>query len=173
MRFSSTSRTVSPSASTWRLLPASGRRTGGMRTVGTASDSTGVHVLEAVDRSERREDENPDRGEPDRDHAARDDRGRGAEERGCDAGLEGAELVRRAEEDHLDREHAAAELVRRRERERRRADVHADHVDEAAHRESSEREREGVREPEDDHAGAEGGDDEQQRVAYAPAERAS
>ena len=62
----------------------------------------------------------PDGGEPDRHRAAGDDRRHGAEQRRRDAGLEGAELVRGADEHHLDREHAPAQLVGRRERDGRR-----------------------------------------------------
>ena len=66
--------------------------------------------------------------------------------------LEGAELVRGADEDALDGVDAAAQRVRRRERDDRRADVHAEHVDVAADRERGEREREPARQAEDDHA---------------------
>ena len=59
-----------------------------------------------------------------------------------DARLEGAELVRGADEDHLDGRHPPAELVRRDQRDRRRADVDADHVHEPGDREGRERERE-------------------------------
>ena len=56
---------------------------------------------------------------------------------------------------------------------RRRADVHADHVDEAGDRERGERERQRLRQAEDDHHRPEGRDDDEQRRAGAVAERAA
>src|SRR6058998_937770 len=55
-----------------------------------------------------------------------DDGERGARERGDEAGLRRAELVRRADEDHVDGAHAAAERVGRRELDRRVAQDDAD-----------------------------------------------
>ena len=97
--------------------------------------------------------------------------GTGAEQRRGGAGLERAELVRGADEDVLDREHAPAQLVGRDHRDGRRADVHADHVDEAAHRQREHRERQPLREPEHDHAHAEERDDDEQRRARVRPQR--
>src|SRR5579884_3957700 len=170
-RLSSTSRTVDPAASTWRRPPASGRRTGGMRTCGIRAKATRSGVVEAVDRRERGEEPGLRRREPDRDRAAGDDRRHRAEQRGRGAGLERAELVRGADEDPLDREHAPAQLVRGRERDGGRADVHAEHVGEAADGERDAGERQRAREPEDDHARPERGDGDEQRPADAVCER--
>ena len=76
-------------------------------------------------------------------------------------GLERAELVRRADEHPLDGVDAPAHVVRRRQGDHRRANVHREHVDEAADREREQREQERAGEPEDDHARAERADGEQ------------
>ena len=65
------------------------------------------------------EEPRPRHRDADRRDAADHDRRHRADERRRDARLEGAELVRRADEDHLDRVHPSAQLVRRDEREDR------------------------------------------------------
>ena len=75
------------------------------------------------------------------------------------ARLERAELVRRGDEDHLDGADPAAQRVRRDHRDRGRADVHADHVDEAGDGERGERERDPLRRAPDDVQRAEEDDD--------------
>ena len=103
-------------------LAAAARRSGG-------SSATGPQLVQPVDARKRREQPPPEHRDPDRRDAADHDSGYGADERRRDPGLERAELVRRADEDHLDRVHAPAELVRRDERQDRRAEDHAHEVE--------------------------------------------
>ena len=85
---------------------------------------------------------------PPRDQTA----GTRADQRGRDSGLERAELVRRADEDHLDGVHAAAQLVRRHEREDRRcAGPCSRGRTPRRSRQGEQREPHRAREPEHDH----------------------
>jgi len=115
----------------------------------------------------------PAQRERNRDEAAGDDRRNRAQQGRRCARLEGAELVRRADEYVLDRVHPAAQLARGCQRGDRRADVHRDHVDEAADRQREQRQPEPARQPEHDHADAEHADDEEQRPPGATAEGAA
>jgi GTP-binding protein len=122
----------------------------------------GLQLVQPVDPGQRREELPPDSGHDHGRHAAEDDRRNGADERRGDARFECAELVRRADEHHLDRGDATAELVRRQERQDRRAQDDADRVQRRAEREREHREPHRAREPEGDHAHPEPRDHDEQ-----------
>ena len=109
-------------------------------------------LVQPVDTGERGEQPPPDAGDDDRRDAAEHDGRNGADQRRRDAGLEGAELVRRADEDHLHGVHAPAELVGRDERQDRRRRTTLTMSNAAADSEREHREPHRAREPEDDHA---------------------
>ena len=111
-------------------------------------------LVEPVDVAKVGEEPRPRDRDADREHAADHDGRHRADERRRDARLEGAELVRGADEDHLDGVDPAAQLVGRHEREDRLAEHDAHHVDAAARREREEREPHRLREPEHDHRDA-------------------
>ena len=96
------------------------------------------------------------------DPAADDARDRAEDLRG-EAALEGAELVRGADEDPVHGRDPAADPLRRQHPQDRVPDHHADAVGHPGHEEGDEGDREDRRGAEDDHADPEAGDAEQER----------
>src|SRR5689334_2489476 len=70
------------------------------------------HLAQAVDAPQRGEEARPERDDGERAEAAGERRRGGAEERSEQAGAEFAELVRAADEEHVDRAHTAAHVLR-------------------------------------------------------------
>ena len=120
---------------------------------------------------ERREEPPPAHRDRDRQHPADHDRRHGADECGGDARLEGAELVRGADEDHLDRVHASPELIRGDEGQDRLPEDDAHHVGGASRREREQRQPHRLGEAEDDDRHAVEGDHSEQRPPGVAAHR--
>ena len=103
--------------------------------------STGASVWSGPTLAQLRPYHADDRHDQQRGQAASDDRQRRTEERRGRAALEGAELVREADEDEIDRRHASAQVVRRDRLLERDADHDAHVVEDAGEEEAGERQR--------------------------------
>src|SRR6267142_6334632 len=141
------------------------------RTRPSAEATPPTSFFELMNAAQFGKENHPEDGDGDRADAAEQHRRNRAEERGDQARLEGAQLVRGSGEQRVHGADAAAHRVRRPDLNERGPDDHADHVRRAENGEGDEREREAGGEAEHDRGRPEDHDGTKEGGPDSPAQR--